>query len=122
MIGAGRLGEAAALMMAIALQNMPGGLAVALPLVREKWPRGKALAYALGSGMAEPIAGSPRRPGRHADEATAAVGAGLRGRRYALRRLDEIIPETHSRGFELEGTWGIIIGFLVMMFSDNVFG
>jgi len=22
---------------------------------------------------------------------------------------DEIIPETHSRGFELEGTWGLII-------------
>jgi len=34
----------------------------------------------------------------------------------------EIVPETHSRGFELEGTWGIIIGFLGMMFSDNVFG
>jgi ZIP family zinc transporter len=35
---------------------------------------------------------------------------------------DEIIPETHRRGFELEGTWGVIVGFLVMMFLDNVFG
>jgi len=35
---------------------------------------------------------------------------------------DEIIPETHSRGYELEGTWGVIIGFIVMMFLDNVFG
>ncbi|MDH4138295.1 MAG: ZIP family metal transporter, partial [Anaerolineae bacterium] len=43
--GAERLSEAIALMIAIALQNMPEGLAVALPLVREKWPRGKAMAY-----------------------------------------------------------------------------
>ena len=43
---------------------------------------------------------------------------------------DEIIPSTssghrperHSRGYELEGTWGVIIGFILMMFLDNVFG
>lgn len=120
--GADRLPDAIALMIAIALQNMPEGLAVALPLVREKWPRGKALFYALGSGMAEPIAGllgvfavtlmKPLLPWGLAF----AAGAML----YVVS--DEIIPETHSRGFELEGTWGVIIGFLVMMFLDNVFG
>ena len=35
---------------------------------------------------------------------------------------DEIIPETHRRGHELEGTWGVILGFLVMMALDNMFG
>jgi len=120
--GADRLGEAVALMIAIALQNMPEGLAVALPLVREKWPRGKALLYALGSGMAEPIAGvigavavTLMRPLLPWGLAFAA-GAML----YVVS--DEIIPETHSRGFELEGTWGVIIGFLVMMFLDNALG
>jgi ZIP family zinc transporter len=120
--GADRLGEAIALMIAIGLQNMPEGLAVALPLVREKWPRGKALLYAFGSGVAEPIAGivgvvavtlmKPLLPWGLAF----AAGAML----YVVS--DEIIPETHSRGFELEGTWGVITGFLVMMFLDNVFG
>jgi len=120
--GADRLGEAMALMIAIGLQNMPEGLAVALPLVREKWPRGKALLYALGSGLAEPIAGligvvavtlmKPLLPWGLAF----AAGAML----YVVS--DEIIPETHSRGFELEGTWGLVVGFLVMMFLDNVFG
>jgi len=120
--GADRLGDAIALMIAIGLQNMPEGLAVALPLVREKWPRGKALLYALGSGLAEPIAGvigvvavTLMRPLLPWGLAFAA-GAML----YVVS--DEIIPETHSRGFELEGTWGLIIGFLVMMFLDNVFG
>jgi len=120
--GADRLGDAIALMIAIGLQNMPEGLAVALPLVRERWPRGKALAYALGSGLAEPIAGivgvvavtlvRPLLPWGLAF----AAGAML----YVVS--DEIIPETHRRGFELEGTWGVVIGFLVMMFLDNVFG
>jgi ZIP family zinc transporter len=120
--GSGNLGEAIALMIAIGLQNMPEGLAVALPLVREKWPRGKALLYAFGSGLAEPLAGvlgvlavTLMRPLLPWGLAFAA-GAML----YVVS--DEIIPETHRRGFELEGTWGVIIGFLVMMFLDNVFG
>ncbi len=120
--GTERLSDAIALMIAIGLQNMPEGLAVALPLVREKWPRGKALLYALGSGMAEPIAGvfgvaavtlmKPLLPWGLAF----AAGAML----YVVS--DEIIPETHSRGFEQEGTWGVILGFLVMMFLDNALG
>jgi ZIP family zinc transporter len=120
--GAGHLGEAIALMMAIGLQNMPEGLAVALPLVREKWSRSKALAYAFGSGLAEPIAGvlgvlavtlmQPLLPWGLAFAAGAMI--------YVVS--DEIIPETHSRGYELEGTWGVIIGFILMMFLDNVFG
>jgi len=120
--GADRLSDAITLMVAIGLQNMPEGLAVALPLVREKWPRGKALLYALGSGLAEPIAGvlgvlavTLMRPLLPWGLAFAA-GAML----YVVS--DEIIPETHSRGFEQEGTWGVIIGFLVMMFLDNALG
>jgi len=35
---------------------------------------------------------------------------------------DEIIPETHSRGNERRATFGVLIGFLVMMSMDNIFG
>ena len=115
------VGAAVALAIAIALQNMPEGLAVALPLVRERWPRGKALLYALASGMAEPIAGligvaavTIARPILPFGLAFAA-GAML----YVVS--DEIIPETHSRGYEREGTWGVVMGFVVMMFLDNLF-
>jgi ZIP family zinc transporter len=34
---------------------------------------------------------------------------------------EEIIPETHSRGNDREATFGVIIGFLVMMILDNIF-
>lgn len=120
--GAERLSDAMALMVAIGLQNMPEGLAVALPLVRERWPRGKAFLYAFGSGLAEPAAGllgvlavTLMRPLLPWGLAFAA-GAML----YVVS--DEIIPETHRRGYEQEGTWGVILGFLVMMTLDTMLG
>jgi ZIP family zinc transporter len=34
---------------------------------------------------------------------------------------DEIIPETHRRGYEREATFGLIGGFCVMLVLDNMF-
>ena len=34
----------------------------------------------------------------------------------------ELIPESHRRGHEIEGTLGFILGFAVMMVLDTVFG
>ena len=117
--GAERLSDAIALMIAIGLQNMPEGLAVALPLVREGWPRGRALLYALGSGLAEPIAGLLGVVAVTAMQPLLPWGLAFAAGAMLYVVSDEIIPETHSRGFEAEGTWGVIVGFLVMMFLDN---
>ncbi len=35
--------------------------------------------------------------------------------------VEEIIPETHSRGNVRESTIGLILGFIVMMFLENIF-
>ncbi len=120
--GGGDLPVAIALAIAIGLQNMPEGLAVALPLVREGYSRWKAIAYALLSGLVEPIGG--------------VLGAGLVsvarpllpwGLSFAAGAMlyvvsEEIIPETHRKGFAKVGTTGLLIGFVVMMTLDNVFG
>jgi len=34
---------------------------------------------------------------------------------------DEMIPESHRKGFEREATFGIIVGFLTMMLLDSLF-
>jgi zinc transporter, ZIP family len=34
---------------------------------------------------------------------------------------DEMVPESHSGGNERLATWGLIIGFFIMMSLDNVF-
>lgn len=34
---------------------------------------------------------------------------------------DEIIPESHRKGFERQATFGLVIGFIVMMLLDALF-
>lgn len=33
---------------------------------------------------------------------------------------DEMIPESHRKGFEREATFSLIVGFIVMMLLDNL--
>jgi ZIP family zinc transporter len=118
-------GDAAAgitLAIGIGLQNMPEGLAVAVALMREGYGRWAALWIALATGLVEPPGG--------------AIGAGIVtiarpflpfGLAFAAGAMlfviaDEIIPETHSQGNERLATFGLIIGFLVMMAMDVLFG
>ena len=35
---------------------------------------------------------------------------------------DEMIPESHRKGFEREATFGLVVGFIVMILLDNLMG
>ncbi|MFX1441409.1 MAG: ZIP family metal transporter, partial [Promethearchaeota archaeon] len=35
---------------------------------------------------------------------------------------DEIVPESHAGGNARVATWGLMLGFVLMMILDNVFG
>ena len=120
--GGGDIPMATSLAIAIGLQNMPEGLAVALPLLREKYSKGKALGYALLSGMAEPIAGIFGVLAVQIARPLLPLGLAFAAGAMLYVVSDEVIPETHRKGFEREGTWGVIIGFVVMMLLDNLFG
>lgn len=119
--GSGDLHAGLLLALAIGLQNMPEGLAVALPLLREGYSRRRAFGYATLTGLVEAPMGllgaalvvwmAPLLPYALAF----AAGAML----YVIS--DEIIPETHRRGYEREATWGLMIGFCLMLALDNLF-
>ena len=116
--GVGNIKAAIVVAMAIGLQNMPEGLAVALPLRREGYSRRKSLWYATLTGLVEPVGGvalvsifHPILPWALAF----AAGAML----FVVS--DEIIPESHRKGFEREATFGLIIGFVIMMLLDSLF-
>lgn len=108
--------------MAIGLQNMPEGLAVALPLFGEGYSKKKALGISFITGIFEPFMALlgfllvkifikilPFA-------LSFAAGAML----YVIS--DEIIPESHKRGYEKEATFSIIAGFIVMMILDYLLG
>lgn len=118
-VASGEWANGLALTIGIALQNVPEGLVVALALVAEGYRRRMAFAVALATGLVEPLGGG--------------LGAGV----VALSSVwlpwmlalaagamiyvisDEIIPETHRKGFQKEATGSLMAGFVVMMVLDT---
>ncbi|MCS6812486.1 MAG: ZIP family metal transporter [Cyanobacteria bacterium] len=105
----------------ISLQNMPEGLIVAVSLVAEGYTVAYALGISLLTALVEPIGGvigvSVVSLAQFILPWALAFAAGA----MLFVICDEIIPETHQRGKEHEGTIGIIAGFLVMMVLDIAF-
>ncbi len=107
--------------VAIGLQNIPEGLAVAAPLVRQGYSKRYAGLLALATGLVEPIGGL-----LGVSVVIFAVGLLPYGLAFAAGAMifvvgDEMVPESHAGGNERLATWGIMIGFFVMMSLDNVF-
>ncbi len=120
--GSGALDKAAALAAGIGIQNLPEGLAVALALRANGVAKWKAFWIAAATGLLEPIGGligvSVVSLARPLLPWALAFAAGT-----MLHIVShEIIPETHSRGFQRQATTGMATGFVLMMFLDVSFG
>jgi len=120
--GRGNVGTGIVVSIAIALQNIPEGMAVAFPMLREGFKKRKAAWFAALSGLVEPLGGllgillvstvKPILPIAMAFAAGAMI--------FVVS--DEMIPESHSRGYERIATFGAVVGFAIMMFLDNLLG
>lgn len=107
---------------AIALQDFPEGLAVALALRRAGFGRGVAVVVAAASGLLEPI-GALIGVGLSSGMALAyPVGLGLSAGAMIFVVSHEVIPETHRHGHERDATLGLMAGFALMMFLDTTLG
>jgi ZIP family zinc transporter len=120
--GSGDISSGTALAIGIGLQNMPEGLAVALPLLRENYSKGKALLIALLSGLVEPVGGLIGVAAVTIARPFLPFGLAFAAGAMLFVISDEIIPETHRGGFERVATFGVVVGFIVMMALDNLFG
>ena len=107
---------------AIGLQNIPEGSAVAFPLIREGFGRGKALLYATLTGLVEPVGGLIGVTLAALIHPVLPYGLAFAAGAMAFVVSHEMIPESHRKGHEIEGTFGFIIGFAVMMLLDTIFG
>ncbi len=119
--GGGDVAAGIVIAMAIGLQNMPEGLAVALPLIREKYTRRKSLWYATLTGLVEPVGGFLGVAIVSIAQPLLPWGLAFAAGAMLFVVSDEMIPESHRKGFEREATFGLIAGFIVMMFLDTVF-
>ncbi|MEM2122438.1 MAG: ZIP family metal transporter [Candidatus Bathyarchaeia archaeon] len=119
--GGGDVSAGMTLATAIGLQNIPEGSAVAFPLVREGFSRRRAAWYAILSGLIEPIGALVGVSIVGASLTLLPIGLAFAGGAMAIVVSHEMIPESHRRGHEIEGTLGFIIGFAAMMLLDNLF-
>lgn len=116
------LGGAISLALGIGIQNFPEGAAVSIPLRREGFSRAKAFYYGQLSGVVEPMAGvlgaflvltmKSILPFSLAFAAGAMI--------YVV--AEELIPEAHFQKNGHIATWGVMVGFAVMMLLDVALG
>ena len=116
------LAAAIALAIGIGLQNFPEGAAISLPLYKEGCSRGKSFLYGALSGIVEPIAGIAT---------VAIVGGATVAMPWLLSFaagamiyvvVEELIPEANLDEHSHAGTFGVMIGFLIMMIMDVALG
>ncbi len=107
---------------AIALQDIPEGLAVALALRGADFPAGKAVLVAILSGFLEPV-GALLGVGLSSGLAfTYPLGLGLAAGAMLFVVSHEVIPETHRNGHQTSATLGLMAGFALMMVLDTTLG
>jgi ZIP family zinc transporter len=99
----------------IGLQNLPEGLAIAFPLMREGYTRWRAVTYATLAGLVEPVVAlvgiTLVTVARSLLPIVLAFAAGA----MLFVVLHEIIPESHRRGHQREATLSTLLGILVMV-------
>jgi ZIP family zinc transporter len=120
--GSGDIANGVALAIGIGLQNMPEGLVVAVALLSERYSVARAIGIALLTGLVEPIGGLIGAGVVSIAEPLLPWGLGFAAGAMLFVISDEIIPESHRKGFEKEATIGVMIGFVVMMFLDVTLG
>ncbi|MCI2082162.1 MAG: ZIP family metal transporter [Bacteroidales bacterium] len=110
------------LAVGIAIQNFPEGAAVSLPMYKVTGSKIKSFWYGVGSGAVEPVAAligyflSSRIAGMQPWLLSFAAGAML----FVV--AEDLIPDANMNENTHTGTWGVIIGFVVMMVLDVALG
>lgn len=107
---------------AIALQDIPEGLAVALTLRAAGFSTLFAIGIAAASGLLEPI-GALIGVGLGGGLMFAyPMGLGLAAGAMIFVVSHEVIPETHRNGHQTIATMGLMAGFALMMILDTSLG
>ena len=103
------------LALAIALHNIPEGIAVAGPFRACGMPRRQYLAWATASGLSEPVAALIGAAFVSLVALLLPFSLAFAGGAMLYVVSDELIPESHSHGYEHQATFGFIVGFMLLL-------
>lgn len=117
----GDVGNGLPLAIGIGLQNVPEGFAVAVSLIAVGTSRATAYWVAMLTGLVEPVGGVLGAAAVSLAEPLMPLVLGIAAGAMLFVISDEIIPETHRRGYENVATFSLLGGFVLMMFLDTMF-
>jgi ZIP family zinc transporter len=114
--------NASALSIGIAIQDLPEGLVVALALLAAGYSRLLAISLGMLSGLIEPVGAVLGAVIVSYSAALLPWGLGFAAGCMLFVVSHEIIPESHSKGYERFATAGLVAGFVLMMSLDTALG
>lgn len=110
------------LAVAIALHNIPEGIAVAVPFRLAGLSRWRCFWYATASGLAEPLAALAGVLLLGVVTEFIPLALAFAGGAMLYVVSDELIPESHSHGYEHQATFGFTMGFILVLILMRVIG
>ncbi|ABE48658.1 MULTISPECIES: ZIP family metal transporter [Methylobacillus] len=111
-----------ALATGIAIQDIPEGFVVAMALAVVGYSRRTAILIGMASGLVEPAGAVLGAAIVGSSVALLPWGLGVAAGAMLFVVSHEIIPESHRKGHEVFATSGLIIGFVLMMMLDTALG
>jgi len=113
---------AVALTIGIGIQDIPEGMAVAMPLRREGLSRFKSFWYGQLSGIVEPIGAVIGATAVILTHSILPYALAFAAGAMFFIVIEELIPESQHGGHGDLATMGTIVGFTLMMILDVAFG
>ena len=120
--GSENIGNAITVALGIALQNIPEGMVIVSPLILAGIKKKRVFLIASFTGLIEVIG---TMIGFFAVSIATTIlpfALAFAGGTMIYVVSDEMIPETHSHGYERMATYSLIIGFITMLIMDFYIG
>ena len=114
--------QAGTLTAGIAIQDVPEGLVVAVALLAAGYRRSIAVGLGMASGLVEPLGAVLGAAVVSYSTQLLPWGLGFAAGAMLFVISHEIIPESHRKGHEAWATGGLMIGFVIMMLLDTALG
>ena len=121
-VGFGNEDVSAAITVAvgIALQNIPEGVITVSPLIMSGVKRGRAFVLAAVTGLIEVLGTFVGFSLSTVSSQILPFALAFAGGTMLYIISDEMIPETHSHGYERRATYSLLVGFVLMLILDMV--
>lgn len=118
--GSGQMSLAALVTIAIAIHNIPEGLAMSLPLRAEGFSGWACIGWSIFTSLPQPVMAVPAALAVAFFQPLVPIGLGFAAGAMGFLVFSEMIPEAEERSGHGNGAAAVVVGFLAMMLMQNV--